>query len=199
MVLQKGEYSYIAAADCTGHGVPESMMSLIGYLLMNDITNHDGYISTADLLDHLNKGIVKTLKQEQDKKAADGMDVALCRIHQPSNSIQFSGAHRPLYHFKDGEVLQYKGDKFPIGGYHHIGKTKFTNHEVTYAEGESVYLFSEWTTRSVWRRFRQKNLAPKRIRQLIQDQEIRVFQKLKTVLSQNSKLGKVTKNRWMTY
>lgn len=115
-IFENERYIYIAAVDCTGHGVPGAMMSLIGHLLLNDLARH-GSLTPAELLDHLHNGVVRTLKQDiEGKQTADGMDVALCRIDRVTNEVQYSGAHRPLYHITKGELVLYAGDKYPIGG-----------------------------------------------------------------------------------
>lgn len=137
---------YIAAVDCTGHGVPGAMMSLIGHLLLNDIAKHDS-IEPADLLTHLHWDVVKTLKQaEEGKQTADGMDIAMCRIDHQKGHVQFSGAHRPLYHFSDGILQVYGGDRFPIGGNQYKGKNTFTNHSIKVKSGDCIYFFSDGLT-----------------------------------------------------
>ncbi|MEN8247435.1 MAG: SpoIIE family protein phosphatase [Bacteroidota bacterium] len=143
---KKDDYVYIAAVDCTGHGVPGAMMSLIGYLLMNDIANHDD-IDPAQLLTNLHWAVVKTLKQDAEgKQTSDGMDIALCRINLKDNQVQYAGAHRPLYRVRNGELEQYSGAKFPIGGNQYRGRNKFFNHEVDIEGGDSVYFFSDGLT-----------------------------------------------------
>ncbi len=141
---KKGDYLYYAAVDCTGHGVPGAMMSLIGHLLLNDILNDDEILSPAEVLTRLHWGVVKTLKQDdEDNKAADGMDIAMCRINLKNNEIEYSGAQRPLYHVRDGELTQYKGDKYPIGGNQYKGKNSYSNHIVSIEKGDSVFFFSD--------------------------------------------------------
>jgi len=141
---KKGRYAYYAAVDCTGHGVPGAMMSLIGHLILNDILNNDEIYTPAEVLTKLHWGVVRTLKQDRpENKAADGMDVALCRIDLESDELLYSGAHRPLYHVVGEEIVQYKGDKYPIGGSQYKGLNSFSNHEIYIKKGESVYFFSD--------------------------------------------------------
>lgn len=145
-LFENNQATYIAAVDCTGHGVPGAMMSLIGHLLLNDIARHES-IDPASLLSHLHWGVVKTLKQAVDgKQTADGMDVAMCRIDRDRNEVQFSGAHRPLYHLTDGGLQIYSGDRFPIGGNQYKGKNAFTNHAIRVKAGDSIYFFSDGLT-----------------------------------------------------
>lgn len=160
------KYIYIAAIDCTGHGVPGAMMSLIGNLLLKDIiTKKD--IDPATLLYDLHWDVVKTLKQdEKGNKTADGMDVAMCRIDLESNEVQYSGAHRPLYHIRNGELEQFKGDKYPIGGNQYGGKNSFSNHIINFKEGDKIYFFSDGFT-DQFGGPNQLKLGPKRTRELL--------------------------------
>ncbi len=145
-IFSNENYVYAAAVDCTGHGVPGAMMSLIGHLLLNDLARH-GSLSPAQLLDHLHAGVVRTLKQEvAGKQTSDGMDVALCRIDRVTREVQYAGAHRPLYHVSEGQLSLYAGDKFPIGGNQYKDRGSFTNYVLTPKQGDCVYFFSDGLT-----------------------------------------------------
>ncbi len=185
-VYERGNYVYIAVVDCTGHGVPGAMMSLIGALLLNDVVNSQQEDRTpADILDLLHLGVVKTLKQDDPgNKSADGMDVAICRINKLNNEILFSGAHRPLYHLKDGELIQYKGCKFPIGGMHYSGKNTFINHRVKMAEDDSIYFFSDGLPDQFGGPNSSK-FGPKRVRDLIVENHKKSMKDLKEVFEEN--------------
>lgn len=165
-LFKTDKYIYIAAVDCTGHGVPGAMMSLIGNLLLKDIVSKSE-IDPATLLYDLHWGVVKTLKQDAEgNKTADGMDVAMCRIDLESNEVQYSGAHRPLYHIRNGELEQYKGDKYPIGGNQYDGKNTFSNHVISFKEGDIIYFFSDGFT-DQFGGPDQLKLGPKRTRELL--------------------------------
>jgi len=162
------KFVYIAAVDCTGHGVPGAMMSLIGNLLLKDIVSKTE-VDPATLLTDLHWGVVKTLKQDAEgNKAADGMDVAMCRIDLESNEVQYSGAHRPLYHIRNGELEQFKGDKYPIGGNQYDGKNSFSNHIINIEKGDQIYFFSDGFT-DQFGGPDQLKLGPKRTRELLLD------------------------------
>ncbi len=141
---KKDDLIYFAAVDCTGHGVPGAMMSLIGFLLLNDIVNDIVDWTPSEILDRLNIGVVETLKQHRkENSAADGMDVAICRIDLKNNELQYAGAHRPLYFVRNGELTQYKGDKYAIGGRQYKGDARFTNHSIKLEKEDSVFFFSD--------------------------------------------------------
>ena len=143
--FKKGEHIYLAAVDCTGHGVPGAMMSFIGYFLLNSINNYPGYLSPAEVLDRLHAGVRTTLKQDQDESnARDGMDIALCCINEKTGEMEFAGAHRPLYILKNGELIQIKGDRKAIGGRRLKKENEnFTNNVIQLEEKDAVFLFSD--------------------------------------------------------
>jgi serine phosphatase RsbU (regulator of sigma subunit) len=144
--FESGDYVYMAAVDCTGHGVPGAMMSLIGHLLLNDIANKEP-VGAAELLTQLHGSVVKTLRQlEPGRQTSDGMDVAMCRIDRKNNEVSFAGAHRPLYYLSGGELEVFKGDKFPIGGNQYKGRNEFTEHAIRVKPGDTIVFFSDgWT------------------------------------------------------
>jgi len=143
-LYEVGDYLYLAAVDCTGHGVPGAMMSMIGNLLLNDITNDGKILMPSVILRRLHEAVVKTLKQDSsDGNSNDGMDIGLCCIDKKNKEIIFSGAHRPLFFLRNGNVEIISGDKFPIGGMHYKGLNKFTDTVVPYTEGESMFLFTD--------------------------------------------------------
>ncbi len=145
-IFENENYIYVAAVDCTGHGVPGAMMSLIGHLLLNDLARH-GSLSPAELLDHLHAGVVRTLKQDiPGKQTSDGMDVALCRIDRNRNEVQYSGAHRPLYYITNNDLVLFAGDKYPIGGNQYKARNNFTNYILKPKDGECIYFFSDGLT-----------------------------------------------------
>lgn len=140
----KGDYIYVASVDCTGHGVPGAMMSMIGNLLLNDITNEETILLPSDILLKLHHAVVYTLKQNfSDSNSNDGMDIGLLRINKITKEVVYSGAHRPLFIKRNTEIEIVGGDKFPIGGTHYKGLNNYTNHFFTYSENDSVFLFTD--------------------------------------------------------
>jgi serine phosphatase RsbU (regulator of sigma subunit) len=141
----KKECVYVAAVDCTGHGVPGAMMSMIGNLLLNDIINNSECPEPGAVLDDLHKAVVHTLKQKTSKSnSTDGMDVALIQANTSKKEVVFSSAHRPLYLIRDKQLIEYKGDKFPIGGIQYDRKrVPFTNTVIPYQPGDIMLVFSD--------------------------------------------------------
>jgi PAS domain S-box-containing protein len=160
---------FIAAVDCTGHGVPGALLSFIGYFQLNNIVDHDKNYTAAQVLDRLHYGVRSTLKQERfDAEARDGMDIALCRIDRKNNELQFAGAHRPLYLLRDGELNQYKGNRKAIGGIPHRKKAEkdFVNHVIDIQEGDKIFFFTDGLPDQIGGPEKRK-YTPKKIRENI--------------------------------
>ncbi len=134
---------YIAAVDCTGHGVPGALLSLIGYFLLNDIVRSRKITEPGIILDLLDEGVTSTLRQEEDSTTKDGMDIAICKINTHTREVEYAGAHRPLYVMKNGVLDEIKGNKFPIGGGIFKNQTNFTNTKIKLKEGDSIYFSSD--------------------------------------------------------
>lgn len=138
------EEVYFAAVDCTGHGVPGAFMSIIGYNQLKQalITTNNG--TPAEILDHLNVGVSETLHQKDENSTSkDGMDVAICCLNHKTKELQYAGAFNPLYLLRDGEIIQTKGDKFPIGSFLDGETPNFTNNKIQLEEGDLLYIFSD--------------------------------------------------------
>lgn len=141
-VLQNNGRVIVAAADCTGHGVAGAFMSMIGTSLINQLVNEKNITTPAVILDELNEGIINALKQRQGF-SNDGMDIALICLDHQKKQLQFAGANRPLWLFRNHELLVVKPDKYPIGGMQVAHTTQFTNHVIELQTGDSCYLFSD--------------------------------------------------------
>ena len=139
-----------AAVDCTGHGVPGAFMSIVGHNLLNQAVNEHHKIKPSDILNELNIGLSETLRQTQEDSAVkDGMDIALCSLKKNnSNSftLQFAGANNPVWIVRSKqipELIEIKGDKFPIGIFVGEELHLFNNHEVELFPGDTVYIFTD--------------------------------------------------------
>lgn len=143
-LYKSGDYLYVAAVDCTGHGVPGAMMSMIGNLLLADIVNTEDVMLPSRILSRLHHAVVATLKQDiPNGNSNDGMDVALCRINLQTREVMYSGAHRPLFLYRDNLVEAHPGDKFPIGGTHYKGKNTYTDKKIEYRKGDVMFMFTD--------------------------------------------------------
>lgn len=143
-----GEFSIIAAVDCTGHGVPGAFMSLIGYSQLNRIVNEEGISDPNLILLELNKGVLGVL-HKNDSESKDGMDIAICKINHRKNTLEYAGAMRPLWIVKqttDGpELVEVKADKIPIGTSQkdRSESIRYTAHEIAVSKDEVFYIFTD--------------------------------------------------------
>ena len=144
--IQKNGYIYVAAVDCTGHGVPGALISLIGYFILNDILNTQNQTDVGAILDSLHAGVTKTLRQEGNSQTRDGMDIALAKINLEKKEVSYAGAHRPLLYFSKNGLEQIKGDRFPIGGGEYKIREPFKTHHIKVESGDEIYLFSDGLT-----------------------------------------------------
>ncbi|MCW3083533.1 MAG: hypothetical protein JWP12_899 [Bacteroidetes bacterium] len=141
---KKDNIIYIAAVDCTGHGVPGAFMSMIGSSLLNEIVNKKGTHDAAGILKKLHQGVRKSLKQDRDTyESKDGMDLALAVIDTANNTLQYSGAKRPLFYYNNPGFDEIKADKQSIGGLEMEDHYQFTNHNFTLKKGDTFYLFTD--------------------------------------------------------
>ncbi len=133
----------VAAADCTGHGVPGAFMSMIGASLLNKIVNENEITKPSDVLNGLRQGVVTSLNKEgSEDQTNDGMDMSLLAIDFAKSKLEYSGAYNPLYIIRDGELLATKADRQPVGNFGKAAKD-FTNHEVDLKKGDMVYICSD--------------------------------------------------------
>lgn len=135
---------FVAAADCTGHGLPGAMMAAIGCSLLNEVIARNEDMDPARILGMLNTRMVTTLHQQgKSRGAGDGMDIALCRIDRANHEILFAGAMRPLYWAHRDRFTVINGDRKPVGGAHHELDRSYTVHRLAYSPGDRIYLFSD--------------------------------------------------------
>jgi serine phosphatase RsbU (regulator of sigma subunit)/Tfp pilus assembly protein PilF len=139
----KDNKTIVAAADCTGHGVPGAFMSMLGISFMNEIVNKSDTTQANEILNHLRSDVIASLGQTGvTGETQDGMDLALCVIDINAMKIQFSGAYNPLYLIRDDELTEYKSDKMPIG-IHKEKHDSFSNHDIKVKKGDALYMFSD--------------------------------------------------------
>ena len=144
---QEKNIAYVAAADCTGHGVPGAFMSIIGHSLIKEILNQNINITASEVLAKLDKGVVDALSlHKKDSYTKDGMDVALCKVDFDKKQINFSGAKRPFFYLKKGadEIEVVKGDRIGIGDDIFIKKKhEYTDSYIDFEKGDRFYIFSD--------------------------------------------------------
>jgi PAS domain S-box-containing protein len=190
--FKRGNDIYIAAVDCTGHGVPGALLSFVGYFLLNNIVDRDRKMTAAEVCDLLHFGVRKTLKQDSEEaEARDGMDIAFCKINYFDREVQYAGAHRPLYLLRKGELLEYKGDRKAIGGIPHRKKEEenFTNYSISYQRGDKFFFFSDGLPDQLGGT-EGKKYSPKRIRELILENKDLPIEKYSNLFTEDFEIWK---------
>lgn len=141
---QEGRY-YLAAVDCTGHGVPGAFMSLIASQHLNQIVIEEQISDPAKILNELNERVRATLHQKNGQKdSRDGLDIALLAYEPTKHFVAFAGAKRPLYYINNGSLEEIKGDRRFIGsGLHTQENSGFTTHEIALKAPTTFYLTSD--------------------------------------------------------
>ena len=144
-LMKKGDDLFISIIDCTGHGVPGAMLSMIGHFLLKEIVLGKNISDPGEILMQLHEGVNNTLRQDENLESRDGMDAAFCRINYKKNELQYAGAHRSLYFLKNGGMEKFEGNKFPIGGtqYSSRREIKFNTHKIKFDKNDSIYFFSD--------------------------------------------------------
>ncbi len=148
-----------AVADCTGHGVPGAMVSMVGHNALNRAVKEFGKTRPSEILDTINMLVEETFSQSEEG-VKDGMDIALCKFNPDNKQLEFAGANNPLWIVSkqkqmkigndsiepskvsdDYNLFEIKANKQPIGAYD--DRVPFTNHMVQLEAGDSVYTFSD--------------------------------------------------------
>ncbi len=137
-----GKY-FIAAADCTGHGVPGALMSMIGLELIHKIINDLEIDDTDRVLLTMNKELEQAFSWEEDGRAAikDGIEMGICVIDRKSRVLEFSGAFLPVYIVRGDKLIEIKGDKKNV--IQSFASVSFNRTSFTLQPGDLLYLFSD--------------------------------------------------------
>lgn len=140
---QKGDKTYVAVADCTGHGVPGGFITMLGISFLNEIFLNDGSMPAYDILNRLREKVVGSLiRENQEQQAQDGMDIAFCIIDNKQKKIYFAAANSQAYLIRGQEIVELKGDKMPIGLHVKINES-FTESVFEFRPGDELFLFSD--------------------------------------------------------
>lgn len=136
---------YVIAADCTGHGVPGTLLSIIGNTLLNQIIHDYGIFKPSEILDYLDKGMrqIFNTKIDGNEEQMEGMDIAILMIDVDDEMIEFAGAVNPVYILRDGEIIEIKGDPYSIVSILNYDGKPYTNHAYPIQPGDTFYIFSD--------------------------------------------------------
>ena len=140
---KRDNYAYMAAVDCTGHGVPGALISILGFNALNQAVNEHHLTHPGDILEYLNTS-VSNVFQATKGAVRDGMDISLVRYDISSRTLEFAGAYNPLFIVKNnGDLQKIRGDRYPIGPMNDLESKTFTNHKIKLERGDCFYIFSD--------------------------------------------------------
>jgi serine phosphatase RsbU (regulator of sigma subunit) len=132
-----------AAGDCTGHGVPGALMSMLGISFLEEIVKNRNITESDKILNELRREVQSALHQKgRSEEAKDGMDISLCVIDNSKNNLQFSGAFNNLYLIRDKELNEYRADRMPIG-ISGLSEKSFSTQNIPTRKGDLIYMFSD--------------------------------------------------------
>jgi serine phosphatase RsbU (regulator of sigma subunit) len=119
-------------------------MSIVANNLLSQAVRQEGLTKPSDILEYLNHGVTNTLHQTYEESSVkDGMDIALCCWDIKNNMLEYSGAYNPLFIYRDGELLETKGNRFPCGAFVGEEIRTFTNHIIPVEKDDMIYVFSD--------------------------------------------------------
>lgn len=141
--FDSGEWTWVVAADCTGHGVPAALMSILGISLLQEISRRTNIATAADILCSLRLMLKDTIRQRDNHSLVnDGMDISLCMLKKDRSQLQFAGAYNPIIVVRENEIIEIKADKMPIGS-HTLECNHFTNRIMPLVPGDRIYMYSD--------------------------------------------------------
>jgi serine phosphatase RsbU (regulator of sigma subunit) len=136
----EGDEFIIAAADCTGHGVPGALVSVVCSNAMNRAVKEFGLKEPGKILDKVRELVIDTFERSE-QEIKDGMDISLCVIDKKSGNVAWSGANNPLWYISNGEMKEITPNKQPIGK--HFDQRPFTTHKINLQKGDMVFCFTD--------------------------------------------------------
>ncbi|OJJ17152.1 hypothetical protein BKI52_31055 [marine bacterium AO1-C] len=160
-------FTFLAVVDCTGHGVPGAFMSMIGNSLLNEIVNNQNKHNPARILQLMHEGIRTRLMQEETSNR-DGMDVCLCRLEYRDDDkieLTFSGAKRPIFLVREGELKKIHGSIESIGGWLEGMQRDYENKTIELEKDDALYLTSDGFADSA--NPKRKKFGEKRFRKML--------------------------------
>jgi serine phosphatase RsbU (regulator of sigma subunit) len=135
-----GDTILFAVADCTGHGVPGAMVSVVCHNALNSTTKQMGLTDPGEILDATTQLVLKQFEKSEEA-VNDGMDIALCSFNTKTRKLHYAGANTPLLLVRDNEVIKYKSTRQPVGKY--TNRVKFESNEIPIQKGDTIYMSSD--------------------------------------------------------
>ena len=192
---ENGNIIFVVAADCTGHGVPGALMSMIGHELLNKIINIDKISKPATILSLMSHDLENIFSREKNIGLVirDGMDIGICAVDSEKKKVSFAGAFFPLYILRDDKLVNLEGDKHTLGM--NIHGLSYTNREIEIYKDDMLYLFSDGyvdqfggseNKKFMYRRFRYLLMTIYKFP--VEDQKAILDENIKTWMGENDQI-----------
>ncbi len=139
--LNNDELILFAACDCTGHGVPGALVSVVCSNALNRAVKEFELSKPSLILDKVTELVIEAFSKDETETVLDGMDASICALNTETGALEWAGANNPLWIVRDGELIEVKADKQPVGKYFNVHS--FTNHQIKTQKGDTIYLFTD--------------------------------------------------------
>ena len=136
-VNRVNDYIVFSVGDCTGHGVSGGLLSMISITYLHEMIRADWIKTTGETLNHIRERFKRIFKDDNQS----GFNIALCAVNTKTNVMQYSGAYHPLIIIRNGEFIEYKATRNPIGGY--IIENDFKTEKIQLQKNDKLYIFSD--------------------------------------------------------
>ena len=136
------ELVIFSVIDCTGHGVPGAIMSMIAFTAINDAIIENKILEPERILQHIHGYLIKTLHSEKKDSIGDGMDITMCVLNTTTNELRFSSTNQKVFVVSNGELVQYDSHNWSIGEFD-FHDQEFIQQKISLEIGDAVYLFSD--------------------------------------------------------
>ncbi len=141
-ISERDKKIMVCAADCTGHGVPGAFMSMLGVSFLNEIISKHKTLHANEILEDLRDHVIKSLHQTEEGDSREGMDLSFYILNKDTMKLEYAGAQNPLIIIRNGDIIEYKGTKAPVG-IDFRNNEPFVNHVIDVQKGDCIYTFSD--------------------------------------------------------
>ena len=138
----EGNDRLFAVGDCTGHGVPGAMLSIVGFNLLNQAVHEEGLVAPDDILNHITQQYRKSFLHDDDQELSDGMSLGICRLRVKEGILEFCGANHSMHLVSGNRIQHYKGQRIPIGDLR-ANEHTYERYIINVKKGDSIYLSTD--------------------------------------------------------
>ncbi len=143
-IKKSEEQILVALSDCSGHGIPGALMSMIGLSKLTSIYSHNPEFEPHEIMNQMDTEVTDSLTVKSYRSSTtDSMEIGICKIDKKNHKVVFSGGMVDLYQIRNDEVIEHKGDRFPVAGGEAYDKNKFSQTIIKAEPGDSFYMFSD--------------------------------------------------------